>query len=245
MAGLLFTLNARSARGSDLRDAPCLRGMLTARDRQVQDLQARQAELSQAVAELVERAAPSSGQIDPQVSLAAGGVEVAGPGLTVTLSDAAAAQDLLAQAPDTPADQLLVHQQDIDAVMNALWAGGAEAMAVQGHRIASNTAVKCVGNVILVAGRVYSPPYQVSAIGPEQAMRQRLEADALVRAYRDRAARLGLTWSVAGSDRLVIAAAAAISAPLRYARTSGSPTAQTSVQAVQPASDVQPEGNAP
>jgi uncharacterized protein YlxW (UPF0749 family) len=220
LAGLLFALNARSARGSDVRDAPGLRGMLTARDREVAELQARNEELSQAVADLVERAQPAGGETDPLVALAAGAVEVAGPGVKVTLADAQP-PDVLGEAPETPSDAL-VHQQDIDAVMNALWAGGAEALAVQGHRINSNTAVKCVGNVILVAGRVYSPPYTVAAIGPEQDMRARLDAAPLVRSYRDRAARLGLTWSVEGADRLVIPADAAGSGRLRYARSLGS-----------------------
>ncbi|MDR0593162.1 MAG: DUF881 domain-containing protein, partial [Bifidobacteriaceae bacterium] len=118
----------------------------------------------------------------------------------------------------------LVHQEDIDAVLNALWAGGAEAVAVQGHRVGSATAIKCVGNVILVGGRVYSPPYRISAIGPAGEMRLRLDAAPIVRAYRDRAGRLGLTWSAVDEGELEIAGDTPGPSTLRYARAVEPPT---------------------
>ena len=49
---------------------------------------------------------------------------------------------------------------------NALWAGGAEAMTIQGQRVVSTTGIKCVGNTVVLHGVPYSPPYRISAIGP-------------------------------------------------------------------------------
>jgi uncharacterized protein YlxW (UPF0749 family) len=72
--------------------------------------------------------------------------------------------------------------------------------------------------VILVAGRVYSPPYTVSAIGPEQEMRAALDAAPVVRAYRERASRLGLAWSVDGHESLSLPAYPPDSTRLHYAR---------------------------
>ena len=69
------------------------------------------------------------------------------------------------RAPDQPRrdgvspDVLVVHQQDLQAVMNALWAGGAEAMSLMDQRVISTSAFQCVGNVLSLHGRVYSPPY--------------------------------------------------------------------------------------
>jgi uncharacterized protein YlxW (UPF0749 family) len=217
LAGLLFAWNAKAAQGSDLRDAPGLRGMLTARDRQVEELGQRNTDLAARVAAMMEQAGAPSAAPDSATALAAGAVDVEGPGVTVTLDDSQTAADVLADSAPAPSDRL-VHQQDIDAVMNALWTGGAEAMAVQGHRVTSHTAVKCVGNVILVAGRVHSPPYTIAAIGPEAGMREALDAAPVVHAYRERASRLGLTWAVSGDDRLVIAADSPGSVTLRYAR---------------------------
>ena len=86
------------------------------------------------------------------------------PSLTVTLEDAPIPPDGI---PDGyAADDYVVHQQDLQAVVNALWAGGAEALQVMDQRIISTSAVRCVGNTLILQGRVYSPPYSVSAVGP-------------------------------------------------------------------------------
>ncbi|MDR3107383.1 MAG: DUF881 domain-containing protein [Bifidobacteriaceae bacterium] len=217
LAGWLFTWNAGSGSSSDLRDAPGLRGMVTARDREVEQLQARQAELAAVVGALVGMAAPPGVELTGSTTTApVGSSGVKGPGLTVTLDDAD--QDILAE-PVVSGAELLVHQQDIDAVINALWAGGAEAVAVQGHRLGSTTAVKCVGNVILVGGRVHSPPYQIAAVGPADQMRQRLDTAPAIRAFRERANRLGLTWSTMDESELTMPGDTAAASALRYART--------------------------
>ena len=65
---------------------------------------------------------------------------------------------------------LIVHQQDIQAVVNALWAGGAEAMTVQGQRVVSTTGIRCVGNTVVLHDVPYAPPYVISAIGPTDQM---------------------------------------------------------------------------
>ena len=38
-------------------------------------------------------------------------------------------------------------------------------MSVQGHRVVSTTGVRCVGNVLHIANRTYSPPYVIEAVG--------------------------------------------------------------------------------
>ncbi|MDR1635681.1 MAG: DUF881 domain-containing protein [Bifidobacteriaceae bacterium] len=217
LAGWLFVWNATPGRASDMRDAPGLRGLVTARDREVEELQERQAELAAAVEALVGTVDTPQGAASPELAVAAGTAEVAGPGLTVTLDDADRAGGV---PPGTAfsASDLLVHQQDIDAVMNALWAGGAEVVAVQGHRVTSATVIKCVGNVVLVAGRVYSPPYLISAIGPAAEMRDHLDVSPAVHAYRERASRLGLTWGTVDEDKLTIPGDTLVSSALRYAR---------------------------
>ena len=70
-------------------------------------------------------------------------------------------------------DLLVVHQEDIQAVVNALWSGGAEAMTIQGQRVIS-TAVKCVGNTVVLHGIPYGPPYEISAIGDQARLRAAL-----------------------------------------------------------------------
>ena len=73
----------------------------------------------------------------------------------------------------------------MQAVVNALWAGGAEAMMIQDQRIISTSAVRCVGNTLILQGRVYSPPYRIRAIGDPDALRRTLAAVADVACIRE------------------------------------------------------------
>jgi Bacterial protein of unknown function (DUF881) len=83
------------------------------------------------------------------------------------------------------ADDLVVHQQDVQAVVNALWTGGARAMTLMGRRVTARTAVRCVGNTLLLEGNVYSPPFVVAAIGDPARLTAALDADPGVVLYRE------------------------------------------------------------
>ena len=69
---------------------------------------------------------------------------------------------------------MIVHQQDVQAVVNALWAGGADGLAVMGQRLITTGAVRCVGNTLLLYGRTYSPPFRVTAVGDPTRLRASL-----------------------------------------------------------------------
>src|SRR4029453_309723 len=98
-------------------------------------------------------------------------------------------------APNNPkTDDLVVHQGDVQAVVNALWAGGAEAMTIMEVRVISTSAVRCVGNTLLLHSRVYSPPFVTTAIGDPPRMRQALAASEGVRAFRDAVRDYGLGY---------------------------------------------------
>ncbi len=144
---------------------------------------------------------------------------VTGPGLTVTLTDAH--RDAAGEYPQgARPDDLVVHQQDVQSVLNALWAGGAEAMQMQDQRITMVSAPLCIGNTLLLEGRTYSPPYVIRAVGPVDAMRSALDAERGVQIYKQYADRYGLGYKVAESDSLDIPAAAT-TPPLQYARPLG------------------------
>lgn len=86
--------------------------------------------------------------------------------------------------------------------MNAMWAGGAEAMMIQDQRISSSSSVRCVGNVLLLHGRHYSPPYVISAIGDPETLEAAVEAAEGVQVYQQYVDAVGLGWSLTQSDRL-------------------------------------------
>ena len=80
----------------------------------------------------------------------------AGPDRRPRRREPAAANAATAAGVDP--NQLVVHQSDLQAVVNALWAGGAEAMTIAGQRVIATSAVRCVGNTLLLNGEVFSPP---------------------------------------------------------------------------------------
>jgi uncharacterized protein YlxW (UPF0749 family) len=106
---------------------------------------------------------------------------VRGTALEVVLDDAPRGQPVPA---DIPPDYLVVHQQDVQAVVNALWRGGAEAMMLMDQRVISTSAVRCVGNTLILQGRVYSPPYRIRAIGDYARMQSALDSSPEVSVYK-------------------------------------------------------------
>ncbi|MEI2775573.1 MAG: DUF881 domain-containing protein [Tetrasphaera sp.] len=99
-----------------------------------------------------------------QLRLAAGTVAVTGPGLVVTLDDDP-------RARDTPADgEGIVLSRDLAIVVNALWAAGAEAIAIDDQRLSARSAIRFAGDAILVNFRPLVPPYAIEAIGDPESL---------------------------------------------------------------------------
>jgi uncharacterized protein YlxW (UPF0749 family) len=129
-----------------------------------------------------------------KLALDAGLDPMHGPGLVVTLNDAQRNAEGRFPRDATP-DDLVVHQQDIQTVLNALWSAGAEGIQVQDQRIIGTSAPRCVGNTLLLNGRTYSPPYVITAIGDASAMHAALAAAPLVTLYKQYVVRFGLGYS--------------------------------------------------
>lgn len=99
------------------------------------------------------------------LSTAAGPAALEGPGVVVTLDDSSAAR-----SPSGDPNDLVIHEADIQAVVNALWAAGAEAVAINGERLTAASAVRCAGNTLLLHGTLHSPPYRIEAIGEQSSL---------------------------------------------------------------------------
>lgn len=206
LAGFLFTANSQISRDHGVRPDGGLPGLVAEEAELVRELTADVDELRGEVERLTDSLESPDRPPAPDadfVAVAAGRTAVTGPGIEVTLDDAPA--DAPALSGIHP-DELIVHQQDLEAVINALWAGGAEAMAIQGQRIVSTSAVRCVGNVLLLEGQVYSPPYVVTAVGDAAAMRAALDSAPAVATYREWADLVGLGWAVADVGSLELPA---------------------------------------
>ena len=201
-AGLLFTTSATTADGTALRDdrRPQLAQLISDRrarlERQEKRAAALRTTVDQDTARLADGDTPlkeARGRVDAMRE-PAGFTALHGPGITVTLNDSSRRPtDTGADAPQN--DDLVVHQGDVQAVVNALWAGGAEAMSIMDVRVISTSAVRCVGNTLLLHGQVFSPPFKITAIGEPTAMRRALESAEGVQQFRAAVADFGLGYT--------------------------------------------------
>jgi uncharacterized protein YlxW (UPF0749 family) len=206
-AGILFATSAGVSRGADLRGGARsdLPDLIRAEQSRADDTSDRLDRLRQDI----EAATKKAGETDRRVAaeqrrsraleLAAGTAPVRGPGLGVTLDDAPRSGDRVLPENAT-ADDLVVHQQDVQAVVNALWAGGAEAMQIMDQRVITTSAVRCVGNTLILQGRVYSPPFHVTAIGDPQRLTEALDTSPGVQLYRYYADTFGLGYQTEQLD---------------------------------------------
>lgn len=201
-AGSLFVASALTSRGTDLRaeQAGDLRTLIERRADQITALEAQVAELRTDVTDLTSRYnAPALSEslaraeaLAPRVGL----TQANGPALRVTLDDSRGSSRDVAIAQGATPDDLVVHQQDVQAVVNALWRGGATAMEIMDQRILTTSAVRCVGNTLILKGRVYSPPFVITAVGDITAMTTSLDNDFGVQTYREFVSLYGLGYRV-------------------------------------------------
>lgn len=228
LAGLLFATSRRTARGTELRAGGL--SLSEAVGDQQRVVAKRSDDLSRLEGEvnvLTRAAASRDSRVQAAQQAGAGliapaGLEaVTGPGLTVALDDAPRLPRGESRPGDPTPDDLVVHQQDVLGVVNALWAGGAEAMTIMGKRVIATTTVRCVGNTLFLQDAVYSPPFVVRAVGDSVRMQAALDAARPVTVFRRAVAAWGLGYDVAPADALTLAA---YDGPLtlRHAQLAGS-----------------------
>jgi len=147
--------------------------------------------------------------------LASGAAAVAGPGLVVTLNDAPSGKG-------TTRNRVL--DRDLQGVVNALWAAGAEAVAVNGQRLTASSAIRQAGDAILVNFTPVTAPYRVEAIGDPVSVETEFAGSRSAGQMRSYSQLYGLRFDYSRQNSLRLPAAA--EETLRYARPVPSPTAR-------------------
>ncbi|MFC7619932.1 DUF881 domain-containing protein [Microlunatus sp. GCM10028923] len=220
LAGLMIVVGGLSARGTDLRPDrnTDLAGLVRSEAWNSEKLRGRADELRQEVDKLAEQGTG----VDPariaeleRQSDIAGLRGVAGPAVSVTLDDAP--ETVAADGID--ADLLVVHQQDIQAIVNLLWQSGAEAMTIQGQRVISTTGIKCVGNTVVLHGIPYAPPYEIKAIGDRRQLEDGLANSEFVNIFQRYVDAYGLVYRTGFDANAKFPAYPG--SELRYARSLG------------------------
>lgn len=203
LAGLLFVTSFNTAKGTDIRkDSSLLKlsDLIQERSRKNKELDESDAALRDSVESLAESDDGRTKAQDEKLTgleKSTGTQELSGKGITVTLNDAPPnATAKLPGYPEPQPDYLVIHQQDLQAVVNALWQGGAKGIKVMDQRLISTSAVRCVGNTLILQGRVYSPPYKITAVGDPGKLQQALAASKAIQTYMVYVNVYGLGWKV-------------------------------------------------
>lgn len=142
-----------------------------------------------------------------RLSLLTGAIPVTGPGVKVVVDDAPGAVD----------DKQRVLDQDLQKLVNALWASGAEAISINGQRLSNLSAIRFAGSAITVNFVSLSRPYTVLAVGDRDTMPARFVETEHGRDWLDLHAVEGLEFTMTSEESLKLPAAPTRRLNLRHA----------------------------
>lgn len=148
------------------------------------------------------------------VEIATGFVGLAGPGAVLTMDDAVPP---LPRGVDPAEAQVL--DIDMQGAVNGLWQAGAQAIAINGVRLTSVTAIRTAGEAILVDYRPLEPPYRIDAIGPAD-LADRFTAGQAGEDLEQLGVDYGIQSQVEASERVEVPASTA-NLPIRADVTKG------------------------
>ena len=188
-----LTLVASNGVKEAKRDAESRRAglvkLIRSRQGEVESLGKQLIQLRTDVAEARRRLSTSSSEEARRLREAqvlAGTTAMSGPGLEVRISAGGKASESDRQA-------LSVHDVDLQLVVNALWAAGAEAIAVNGQRLVATSPIRAAGETITVNFRPLVPPYTLEVIG---ASKKLFEGSEVAQRFRQWAEAYGLGFAV-------------------------------------------------
>ena len=152
------------------------------------------------------------------LSAVTGAAAAVGPGVVVTVDDAPEGAVGAGAEPGSPEEDLArVLDRDLQILVNALWAAGAEGVSINGQRLSTLTAIRSAGEAILVDFRPLRPPYEIRAIGDPRTLEATFADDPSVREFRTVATGYGIRFETSRQDEVRLPAAGSLR--LSYART--------------------------
>jgi len=170
-----------------------LRSQIAAADAEVLQFQAASTTSSSALAALNKELAAAR--------LAVGLTDLSGPGAVIEIADS----NRPVPDGDNPANYIVL-VDDLRDIVTALWASGAEGIAINGERLVATSSIYGVGASILVNTAFLSPPFRIEAIG-SAGLLDRFTANA---AFKGRVAQrinvFGLEFATALADSLKLPA---------------------------------------
>ena len=175
---------------------------------------------------------------------------VHGPGVEVVAGDAGSREQVdpaTGERVSVPAeDNGRLRDRDLQSLVNALWAAGAEAVAVDGERLAPTTTIRAAGEAILVDLRPVQSPYTIAAVGDPETLLPRFADSEAARRYQSYTGLYGIQFTVRKAGELRLRAATG--PELRYAEAvppATAPPAAPGSSSVPPAGSGSPSGAGP
>lgn len=138
---------------------------------------------------------------------AAAATPLGGPGLKVVVTEPQVAPDLSDVSKQrVEGSRQIILDRDLQLVVNSLWVGGAEAVAVGGVRIGPNVTIRQAGGGMLVDNQPIANPYEIVALGPPHAMHDVFDNSPALQRLRLLETSYGVGVTVAEADDLRVPA---------------------------------------
>lgn len=142
---------------------------------------------------------------------------VRGDGVVVRVADGEPGVDPQTGEPLVESEARIL-DQDLQRIVNALWAAGAEAAAVNDRRLTATSTIRSAGGPILVNRQPVTGPYQVAAIGPDR-LRERFADSPTAALLQLLVEKYGITYELQAAEDLTLPAAS--KPQLEHATTAG------------------------
>ena len=106
-----------------------------------------------------------------KLSIMAGLTPISGDGVQIIIGDAT-------RVPGNGDPfNYVVHDYDLQILVNAIWGGGAKAIAINGERLTAITGIRGAGATILVNNKPIGSPYKIVAVGPVSSLIRAIRTD--------------------------------------------------------------------
>jgi uncharacterized protein YlxW (UPF0749 family) len=207
-----------------------VRSRTAATDRLARDLQKLSAEVDKARStglSVTSEGAAAARRLSA-LELVTGAEAVHGPGVHVHIAEPAhgGASPTPTSGDSSTTDDGRVLDQDLQTVVNGLWAAGAEAISIDGQRLTSLSAIRSAGEAVLVNYRPLSPPYDILAVGPRDLGQS--FADSVGGRYLKALETYGISSDVTPEKDVVVPAATDLGLDQVVVTSSPSPSTTTS-----------------
>ena len=212
----------RQALVQDVRDGSALSDSLQRRAQQLSGQLSRQRDAALTASRDGDRAAAEVRRLEAAAAQRA----VHGPGVAVVVGDASGTDPVDPntgqRVPVSADDNGRIQDRDLQSLVNALWAAGAEAVSVGGQRLAPTTTIRGAGEAILVDLRPVQSPYALAAVGDPATLLPRFADSEAARRFQSYTGLYGIQFTVRAAKDLQLPAAT--DPDLRYASPVPPPT---------------------